>query len=122
MPVILVSAPGAVRSGGAGWWRALIAQADAAVSDVQASSVLDCADEPGMALAAIREGVEAIAIVAPEATYERLADIARQSGVAIRTIDWVAACDLAGSNDPQADCENHLRKRPAGVAKPAALG
>lgn len=122
IPVTLVSAPGAARSGGAGWWRALIAQARAAAPTARASSILDCADEAGMALAAIREGVEAIAISAPNPAFERLADIARQSGVEILPIPWDAACDLAGSNDPQADCENHLRKAPAGVAKPGALG
>lgn len=122
IPVIVRSAPGAVRTGGAGWWRALIAQARAAVPDARAESILDCAGEPGMALAAIREGVEGIAVSAPGTTGERLADIARQSGVAIAKADPATACDLAGSNDPQADCEIHIRTHAAGVAKPAALG
>lgn len=126
IPVILVSAPGAARTGGAGWWRAMIAQARAAVppanTDAKPTSILDCADEPGTALAAIREGVDAIAVAVPEPDFARLADIAGQSGVAILSVDRDAACDLAGSNDPQADCENHLRKLSAGVAKPRALG
>lgn len=123
IPVILISAPGAARAGGAGWWRALIAQARAAVPAATATtSILDCADEPGTALAAIREGVEAIAISVPDPGFERLVDIAGQSGVAILPIAWDTACDLAGSNDPQGDCENHLGKLSAGVAKPRALG
>ena len=123
IPVILVSAPGAARTGGAGWWRAMIAQARAAVPAATATtSILDCADEPGTALAAIREGVDAIAVAVPEPDFARLADIAGQSGVTILSVDRDAACDLAGSNDPQADCENHLRKLSAGVAKPRALG
>ena len=122
IPVVLVSAPGAARTGGAGWWRAMIAQARAAFPAANATCILDCADEPGTALAAIREGVEAIAISVPDPGFERLVDIAGQSGVAILPIAWDTACDLAGSNDPQGDCENHLRKLSAGVAKPRALG
>ena len=79
-------------------------------SPTASTSILDCADEPGTALAAIREGVEAIAISVRDPGFERLVDIAGQSGVAILPIAWDTACDLAGSNDPQGDCENHLGK------------
>lgn len=122
IPVLLASAPGAVRTGGAGWWRELISQSRSRFADAQFSSVLDCADEPGMALAAIREGVEAISVTAPRQALQSLTDIANQSGVSILSLDRARAFDLAGSNDPQADCENHLRKRSDDVAKPRALG
>lgn len=120
--VVLVSARGAVRTGGAGWWRELISQLRGAVPNADVTSILDCADEPGMALAAIREGVEAIAIAASDDALARLSDIATQSDVAIRTIDWMRAHDLAGVNDPQAVCENLLREVSGGVANPDALG
>lgn len=120
--ITLVSAPGAVRTGGAGWWRALVSQVRNAVPEADVTSILDCADEPGMALAAIREGVEAIAISASYDTINRLSDIAAQSDVTIRAIDWARAHDLASVNDPQAMCENLLREVSGGVAKPDALG
>lgn len=120
-PVMLVSAPGAVRSGGAGWWRELIAQARAQVPDADAASVLDCADEPGMALAAIREGVEAVALDGDTDTLRRVGDIARQSGVALHA-PAPADLDLARSENPAGDCENLLETRARGVAKPRALG
>lgn len=110
VPAIMISAPGAARTGGAGWWRALIEQARDAVPDASFESILDCADEPGMALAAIREGVDAISISTPDPICESLMDIARQSGVAIRSVDFATACDLAGAINPQAECENHLRQ------------
>jgi len=120
-PVTLVSAPGAVRTGGAGWWRELIAQARAQVPDAVADSLLDCADEPGMALAAIREGVEAVTLTGNADTLRRIGDIARQSGVALRA-PARADLDLACSENPVADCENLLEIRARGVAKPRALG
>jgi hypothetical protein len=122
LPVLLISAPGAVRTGGAGWWRQLVAQATTATPHADAKSILDCGEETGMALAAIREGVEAIALSAPEPALESVRDIAEQSGVSLQSIDWDDVFDLLGSNDPQADCENHLVKRSGSVANPDALG
>lgn len=120
--VILVSAPGAARSGGAGWWRELIAAARSRTPDADMVSVLDCADEAGMALAAIRAGVEAIAVTSPEETQERIADMARQVSVSLISIPWADAVDLARTNDPQAACENHLAAHAGNVANPNALG
>jgi hypothetical protein len=120
--VMLVSAPGAARTGGAGWWRELIAQAKAQTPGADMISVLDCADEAGMALAAIRAGVEAIAVTAGNETGDRIADIAGQAFVSLISIPWAEAVDLAGTNDPQAVCENHLASRAGGVANPGALG
>lgn len=120
--VTLVSAPGAVRTGGAGWWRELITAARSDFPDAEMRSVLDCADEPGTALSAIRAGVEAIALSAPEDARARVAEIAEQASVALVSINWPDAVDLARANDPQAVCENRLAKQPASVANPDALG
>ncbi len=120
-PVLIVSAPGAVRSGGAGWWRELVAQARAKVPGTDAESLLDCADEPGMALAAIREGVEAVALSGDEDMLRRVGDIARQSGVTLCG-PVEADLDLAHSANPAEDCANLLETRAHGVAKPRALG
>ena len=122
IPVTLVSAPGAAGTGGAGWWRAIITQAQHVVPEADATSILDCADAPGMALAAIREGVKAIALSAPAATLSKVRDIGAQSGVTLQTVDWDNVYDLIGTNDPRAECENHLLKRSGSVANPRALG
>lgn len=122
VPVMLTSAPGAARSGGAGWWRELIAQARSQAPNAEMTSVLDCADEAGMALAAIRAKVEGIAVKTPDETQRRIADIAEQASVSLISIPWADAVDLARVNDPQAACENHLAERARNVANPDALG
>jgi len=50
LPVTLLSARGAALYAGCGWWRALVEQAGAA------HDILDCADAPGYAMAALRIG------------------------------------------------------------------
>lgn len=54
-PITLLSAPGAAIFAGAGWWRALmiLAKQD---HTIEFYDVLDCADSPGQAMAAIRAG------------------------------------------------------------------
>ncbi|MBS27730.1 MAG: hypothetical protein CL566_02220 [Alphaproteobacteria bacterium] len=118
----ILSATGAARAAGAGWWRELVEQASAAVPGVDAVWILDCADEPGLALAALREGVEAVSLDGDGPAWQRVADIARQSGADLRRADHAGALDLARANNPQQECERHLGEAPDGVAKPRALG
>jgi hypothetical protein len=54
LPCTLLSARGAALAGGVGWWQALIRHARAAWPAVPCEDVLDCADAPGMAMAALR--------------------------------------------------------------------
>jgi hypothetical protein len=55
-PVALLSAHGAARFAGCLWWRELIAAARAACPMTPALDILDCADAPGQAMAALRAG------------------------------------------------------------------
>ena len=76
LPVTLLSAPGAASFVGAGWWRALIARARAAHPHTQCQDVLDCADAPGHAMAAIRLG-QAILVLDPACpAFPRVATLA----------------------------------------------
>src|SRR6266404_1503212 len=59
-PVVLVSAPDAGGYVGPGWFKALTAAAREAVPDARCSSLLDCGDNVGAALAAIRAEVEGV--------------------------------------------------------------
>ena len=52
----LLSAPGAAGFAGCLWWRALIAQAGAEFPATALADVLDCAEDPGQAMAALRVG------------------------------------------------------------------
>ncbi len=121
-PVTIASAVGAVRSGGAGWWRELAAQAHAAVPDATAKWVLDCADEAGMALAALREGVAAVALETDPSVWSRVSQIAAQCDAELVRLDRSGALDLANSNNPQQACDWYLSDTPDGVANPDALG
>jgi hypothetical protein len=54
--VVLISAPGAALYAGCGWWRALVAAAAAEFPATPMADLLDCADAPGQAMAALRLG------------------------------------------------------------------
>ncbi len=120
--LLILSAPGAVRAAGAGWWRELVTQACDSIPDQSAEWVLDCGDEAGMALAALREGVGTIALDADEPTWSRVAQIAARCDASLLRVSRRGALDLADSNNPQRDCNLYLSKGPDSVAKPGVLG
>jgi hypothetical protein len=71
--------------------------------------VLDCGDAPALALAALRQGIDAVRVEAPARVRARIADIARQSGGALVT-GRVVALDLAAAGEPLAACRAWLGK------------
>ena len=102
--VILVSPAGAAGWHGIGWWRCLerrIAEEFGAVT-----TVLDCADAPGHALAALRAGCRAVGIVAPKPTLARLDAIAQSLGGRLDSAP--PALDLLEAGDPLAACRSIL--------------
>lgn len=71
-PVTLLSGVGAGAYAGCGWWRALVAMARAEAPDVSADGepngiwapdVLDCLDQTGRAIEALRHGVRYLVLV-----------------------------------------------------------
>lgn len=56
LPVTVLSAPGAAIFAGPGWWLSLLRLARARHGGLIAADILDCADAPGLALAALRLG------------------------------------------------------------------
>ena len=94
--VVLTSAPGAGIYGGPGWWRELIAAARAAVPGTEATALLDCGDDAGAALAAIRAGAEGVIFTGLREVAERLVDIASQSSCRIFMERPAAVLDLGG--------------------------
>ncbi|HEX3881454.1 MAG TPA: hypothetical protein VHW66_02240 [Stellaceae bacterium] len=73
---VLVSAPDAGLYAGPGWWTALTEAAREAVPAARFSTVLDCGDDAGAAMASIRAGVEAVVFTGRADVAERLAAIA----------------------------------------------
>jgi hypothetical protein len=56
LPVLLLSGPGIGVFAGCGWWRALIRAATGEFPGTPATDLLDCANAPGPAMAALRIG------------------------------------------------------------------
>jgi len=111
--ITLVSPAGAAGYGGPAWFRELVAQARDAVPGAAFDSVLDCASEAGLALAAIREGVRAIGFDGPDDVRHKIEDIAAQSGCAVATIDYDHALDLDQCADAAAACRDWLALKSA---------
>lgn len=60
--LVLVSGPGAALYAGPLWWRALADLAAAGAPGLVAGDVIDCADAPGQAMAALRVGCRALVL------------------------------------------------------------
>lgn len=118
VPVTLLSAPGAAGYAGARWFLSVIARARAEHPEVEAAAVLDCGDEPGRALGALREGCEAVRFTGPAKIAAKIAAIAEQSGAAVYgQRDAAPALDLWREADPAAACRQWLAQGRGG-AKP----
>jgi len=92
--VVLASAPGAGSYVGPGWFREVVAVAREAVPEARFSALLDCSDDVGAVLAALRAEVEGVVFTGRADVTSRLADIARQHGVRFVTQRPAAALDL----------------------------
>ena len=105
--VTLLSAPGAASYLGGGYWKAMIDEARSDCPGADALAVLDCGEHAGHALAALRQGVEAVRFHGKPEAADRIADIARKSGAALveRT---PRALDLLDEPDPEAACRDWL--------------
>src|SRR6266404_6286713 len=113
-PVVLASAPGAGSYVGPGWFGALVAAAREAVPEARFSALLDCGDDVGAALAAVRSEIEGVVFIGRADVASRLADIARQHGVRFETERWATALDLgedffASGDGVERRCAEFLR-------------
>ncbi|MBK8176934.1 MAG: hypothetical protein IPK66_17220, partial [Rhodospirillales bacterium] len=86
---------------------------------------IDCADDPGLALNALRAGAPAIRVLHTAPAFDRLADIARQHGAAIETTPDVRDdrdLDLADAPDAFSACCAWLRRTASPLTLPTAHG
>src|SRR5260370_39504285 len=108
VPVTLASAAGAGGYAGPLWFKALI---EAALRDhpgVSAAAVLDCGDEPGTTLGALRAGIKQVRFTGAGEVRERLAAIAAALGARIESGEAVPALDLLDPPDPTRLCRAYL--------------
>lgn len=104
----LWSAPDAAASLGVGYWAAL----DRAILELadpgRAVTVLDCGDAPGLALAALREGLRTLHVAVRADVREKLAAIAETCGAALHP-GPPPTLDLRDRLDAAASCRFALR-------------
>jgi hypothetical protein len=100
--VTIESAAGAGAYAGPLWFKALIAQAREAHPEVAVTELLDCAEEAGMVLAALRAGLKRVRFTGPEQLRLRLAEIAAAQGARVDGASAEPALDLLAARDPAA--------------------
>ena len=92
--MVIASAPDGGIYAGPGWFGALLRAARAAVPGAEFAALLDCGDDAGAAMAAIRAGIPVVVFTGHADVAARLADIARQAGGALVTGRPTPAFDL----------------------------
>lgn len=96
LPVTLLSAHGAGVFAGSGWWRALIDAAMAEHPDTTCTDILDCADAPGAAMAALRLGQRRLILSADCPAFAAVSAAAVACGAEVLAVR-PAALDFAGN-------------------------
>jgi hypothetical protein len=115
VPVILASAAGAGGYAGPLWFKALVETALGEHPGMAAAAVLDCADEAGTTLAALRAGIKRVRFTGRDDVRQRLAAIAAQLGAEIESGDALPALDLLDAGDPARACRAYLAGNEAGI-------
>ena len=105
---ILASAAGAGCYAGPLWFKILIEEARAKFPSVEVIAILDCADEPGMVLAALRHGLKYLRFTGSAEALARLQDIAQAQDATIETGPAPPALDLLDREDALAACRAYL--------------
>jgi len=98
VPLTLLSGPGAASYAGPAWFLEIVRQARLAHPGVPATAVLDCADQPGRALAALRLGVKRLRLSGNPKARQRVVAIAAATGAEIDETRY-DTLDLAGVDD-----------------------
>jgi hypothetical protein len=107
--VTLISPPGGAATLGATVFRDIVAKAAESHPQARFKSVLDCGDEPGMAMGAFRHGIKGVRISNGPELSEKLADIAKQRGGFVYIVQS-DELDLHAMSDPAAACRTWLTK------------
>ncbi len=105
--VTLISAPGGAAYLGATVFRDMVDEASRCYPGASHQAVLDCGEDPGLVLGALRHGIKAVRVDVGAGLETRLTDIADQQNAIILT-DEAPALDLIDNSDPLAACRAWL--------------
>lgn len=97
--VTLLTAPDAAARLGVDVLKSMIDQAAAAVPGADFAAVIDCGDQPGLALAALRAGWRRLVFAGTAETVAKIADLARQQGAEVMAVAPPAR-DFGDARDP----------------------
>jgi hypothetical protein len=101
LPVTLESGAGAAGYGGPLWFLALVERARQDHPAAEVASVLDCGEEAGTALGALRAGAKRVRFAGPASVAARLQAIAAELGAAIEGPAAGERLDLLDQADPR---------------------
>ena len=103
--VTLASAPGAGLQAGPGWFKSVIEQAREAYPQAAVTAILDCGDQPGAAMAALRLGLINLRFHGAAQLREKLAGMG-----AVLVPPAEASLDLHEISGPETACAAFLRE------------
>ncbi len=107
--VTLRSAPGAVAYAGAGYLKAIADSAAQERPDAQATWVIDCGADAGVALGALRIGWKRLCFSGADSLRKKLSDIAAQQDATVTgKATGETTLDLLDDRDPAATCRDVL--------------
>jgi hypothetical protein len=107
----VLSIPGAAGSAGAPWFHALIRAGSDEFPHVPLTGVLDCADQPGFALAALRTGCRDILLLDSVPAWPRVRAIVEAAGARLYGSPG-PAFDPRFFRDPMGACREWLAVNP----------
>ncbi|HEV8014294.1 MAG TPA: class II fructose-bisphosphate aldolase [Stellaceae bacterium] len=105
VPVILASAPGAALQTGPAWFKAVIDQAREEHPGVAVTAILDCGDQPGAVMAALRVGLTHLRFAGAAGLLPKL-----EAMGAILVAPPDSVLDLLDVKEPEAACAAFLGK------------
>jgi hypothetical protein len=108
VPLTLLSGRGAAGYAGPGWFLAVVRLAHAAHPEVAVTAILDCADQPGRALGALRAGAKVLRLGGNAQARKRVAAIAGAMGARLDDTRY-AVLDLARVTDPEGAAKAFLK-------------
>jgi hypothetical protein len=111
LKALLFSAPGLATTLGPEAFAAIIDEAERSYPGSRIAGVLDCADEPGTAIGALRRGTAGIFVNLPQEMLGKIEDIARQTGAKLIPKSETAL-DLLNVRDMDKAIRQHLSNGP----------
>jgi len=107
VPVTLASAPEAAGYLGALWFRELVLMAREERPEAEVDALLDCGDQPGHVMAALRQGLKRVRFTGPKSTAATLSGLAAHYDAEIVT-GAIRAHDLVDQAEPETACRRWL--------------